>query len=667
MILRRARWITGTTLRRLPGRHGFSLLPWIVPLLFGLAGTPVSTEGPDEGAWIRIILIAHVAAWLAQGLVLLIVRRRAMLLPPTVRGGVITLAVFATIGAVGGVVQATVLAPVALPDPPQFISPATLVLFSILTWVCTAGIIAFAFSWRDQLADSLRASEQHAELTRQALGRSLHLEAYRHAVVARLLRERTLPRLRAIRAELESADATGPQQPLADALERLARDDIRSASHLLHPVTAAESLPAAVAAVCRPFGVHPVVTERAPSPELPADAVDHAALTAVELLLDTKPTDPPSSLTVTIDANADNPAIELRYGRGARVPIGHAHEQALVPLRTPRWYQIAPAPHGMPWVAIALLNAFSVLAATLAAGTGLWLAALADMVVITTGTAGLDRLLRWSVIQRLSARGQWIVIASVVAAIGALAGGVWGTLIGGETASLAVLGLVCALSMGLFLPGIRVWASEIRRLRAAIVLDDLATEAKVIRQRVRSLTAAKAAAESLHATVQSQLLGVAGAIGSDVPPELRALALSTLDGVVEAALPAITNQLEAAPVAEDTPLLDATALSTVWPLVDISMEVPSELPPVALTLLNSVIVEAVGNAVQHGQADAVTVEATLWPGALAITVEDDGIGVPPQARDGLGLTAIRSVASEFSLLPRPRGGTRLDLRLPFLA
>ena len=259
------------------------------------------------------------------------------------------------------------------------------------------------------------------------------------------------------------------------------------------------------------------------------------------------------------------------------------------------------------------------------------------------------------------------IARAVVAAIGALAGGVWGTLIGGETASLAVLGLVCALSMGLFLPGIRVWASEIRRLRAAIVLDDLATEAKVIRQRVRSLTAAKAAAESLHATVQSQLLGVAGAIGSDVPPELRALALSTLDGVVEAALPAITNQLEAAPVAEDTPLLDATALSTVWPLVDISMEVPSELPPVALTLLNSVIVEAVGNAVQHGQADAVTVEATLWPGALAITVEDDGIGVPPQARDGLGLTAIRSVASEFSLLPRPRGGTRLDLRLPFLA
>jgi signal transduction histidine kinase len=376
--------------------------------------------------------------------------------------------------------------------------------------------------------------------------------------------------------------------------------------------------------------------------------VDHAALTAVELLLDTDPTDPPSSLAVTIDVDPDRPAIELRYGRSARVPIGPVDEQALVPLRTPRWYQIAPAPYGMPWVAITLLNAFSVLAATLAAGTGLWLAALADMVVITTGTAGLDRLLRWRVIQRLSARRQWLVIASVVAAVGALAGGVWGTLIGGETTSLAVLGLVCALSMGLFLPGIRVWASEIRRLRAGIVLDDLATEATAIRQRVRSLTAATAAAESLHATVQSQLLGVAGAIGSDVPPELRALALSTLDGVVNTALPAIANQLETAPVA-------------------ISMEVPSELPPVALTLLNSVIVEAVGNAVQHGQADAVTVEATLWPGALAITIEDDGIGIPPQARDGLGLTAIRSVASEFSLLPRPRGGTRLDIRLPFLA
>ena len=82
-------------LSRLPGRHGFGLIPWIVPLLFGLAGAPVATEGPDEAGWILAISIANVAAWIAQGIVLLIIRRRALRLPPTPRGGLVAIALFA--------------------------------------------------------------------------------------------------------------------------------------------------------------------------------------------------------------------------------------------------------------------------------------------------------------------------------------------------------------------------------------------------------------------------------------------------------------------------------------------------------------------------------------------------------------------------------------------
>ena len=91
------------------------------------------------------------------------------------------------------------------------------------------------------------------------------------------------------------------------------------------------------------------------------------------------------------------------------------------------------------------------------------------------------------------------------------------------------------------------------------------------------------------------------------------------------------------------------------------------MPASALRLFNSVVVEAVGNAVQHGRADAVDVQAELWPGALTITVDDDGSGVAPQTRDGLGLAAIRAIASECSLRPRPTGGTRFEVRLPYLA
>ena len=254
-----------------------------------------------------------------------------------------------------------------------------------------------------------------------------------------------------------------------------------------------------------------------------------------------------------------------------------------------------------------------------------------------------------------------------MAAIGATAGAVWGTMIGGETASLTVLGLVCALSMGLFLPGIRVWASAVRRLRADVVLADLAVGASAARQRVRDLESSTAAAEALHATVQSQLLGVAGAIGSDTPDDLRVMALGKLDDVVRTALPAIATQLETILPEEEIALLDAPALSSLWPTVAITMQVPNNLPQPALKLINSVVVEAVGNAVQHGHADTVDVQATLWPGALEITVEDDGIGVDTSATDGLGLSAIRSIASEFSLRPGPAGGTRLDLRLPYFA
>jgi signal transduction histidine kinase len=96
------------------------------------------------------------------------------------------------------------------------------------------------------------------------------------------------------------------------------------------------------------------------------------------------------------------------------------------------------------------------------------------------------------------------------------------------------------------------------------------------------------------------------------------------------------------------------------------MRVPDAMPASALRLFNSVVVEAVGNAVHHGGADAVDVRAELRPGALTITVDDDGSGVAPQIRDGLGLAAIRAIASECSLRPRPAGGTRFEARLPYL-
>jgi signal transduction histidine kinase len=244
---------------------------------------------------------------------------------------------------------------------------------------------------------------------------------------------------------------------------------------------------------------------------------------------------------------------------------------------------------------------------------------------------------------------------------------VWGSAIGGEVDSLAVLGLICALGMGLFLPAMRVWSAEIRRLRTQLMLEDLDAEATTARLRAIGFERCTTAAEGLHSSVQSQLLGVAGALGGDLPADLLDTAYAVLDEVTETTLPTIAAHLEAEAGRDEMPLLSTQALAATWPTAQISVQAPSELPLTARKLLDSVVVEAVGNAIHHGGADAVEITATLWPGAVGVTVDDNGCGIADGAGQGLGLTAIRSAANEFSLTKLPSGGTRLSVRLPYLA
>ncbi|WP_051341102.1 sensor histidine kinase [Azospirillum halopraeferens] len=87
------------------------------------------------------------------------------------------------------------------------------------------------------------------------------------------------------------------------------------------------------------------------------------------------------------------------------------------------------------------------------------------------------------------------------------------------------------------------------------------------------------------------------------------------------------------------------------------------------------IQEGVTNAVRHAGARriAVTVRQTgtpetEGPGAVRLTVEDDGRGPPPDGAAGLGLTAMRervlALGGTVSLTARPDGGTRLLVRIP---
>jgi LytS/YehU family sensor histidine kinase len=87
------------------------------------------------------------------------------------------------------------------------------------------------------------------------------------------------------------------------------------------------------------------------------------------------------------------------------------------------------------------------------------------------------------------------------------------------------------------------------------------------------------------------------------------------------------------------------------------------------------------NAIQHGIAPrasggAVTLRAVVRGGngasTLVLELSDDGVGMPDDAREGIGLRITRQRlqtlyrgAGALSVLPRPGGGTIATIELPF--
>ena len=53
------------------------------------------------------------------------------------------------------------------------------------------------------------------------------------------------------------------------------------------------------------------------------------------------------------------------------------------------------------------------------------------------------------------------------------------------------------------------------------------------------------------------------------------------------------------------------------------------------------VLECLTNAMKHTDDDAVHVELTARPDALVATVTDHGPGLPPEAAEGRGFTALR--------------------------
>ena len=92
------------------------------------------------------------------------------------------------------------------------------------------------------------------------------------------------------------------------------------------------------------------------------------------------------------------------------------------------------------------------------------------------------------------------------------------------------------------------------------------------------------------------------------------------------------------------------------------------LPAAVEVAAYRIATEAVTNVTRHAGARTATVTLTVAEGMLQVEVTDDGRGVSPANRAGIGLTSMRERAEELGggcwLRPRPGGGSIVSAQLP---
>jgi two-component system NarL family sensor kinase len=102
----------------------------------------------------------------------------------------------------------------------------------------------------------------------------------------------------------------------------------------------------------------------------------------------------------------------------------------------------------------------------------------------------------------------------------------------------------------------------------------------------------------------------------------------------------------------------------------VDIDAPAELPPLPAAVevaAYRIALEALTNVVRHANASTCTVRVAV-NGGLEIEVSDDGTGLAPNRRAGVGMSSMRERAAELggtcTVEPNGRRGTRVLARLP---
>ncbi|MEV2268817.1 sensor histidine kinase [Nonomuraea africana] len=96
-----------------------------------------------------------------------------------------------------------------------------------------------------------------------------------------------------------------------------------------------------------------------------------------------------------------------------------------------------------------------------------------------------------------------------------------------------------------------------------------------------------------------------------------------------------------------------------------------DLPAAVEVAAYRIAQEAVTNVRRHARASTVRIALVREAGRLVVSVEDDGVGLRPDVRAGVGTSSMRERAAELGgscvVTSRPGGGTLVEARLPTTA
>jgi two-component system NarL family sensor kinase len=105
--------------------------------------------------------------------------------------------------------------------------------------------------------------------------------------------------------------------------------------------------------------------------------------------------------------------------------------------------------------------------------------------------------------------------------------------------------------------------------------------------------------------------------------------------------------------------------------MEVAISLPDALPalPAATEVAAyRIAAEAVTNALRHSRATRLTVELGVAQGQLVLRITDDGIGMPPERAEGVGMASMRQRAEElggaWSLRSASGTGTAVETSLP---